>query len=188
MRDWTCASLLTRYRAILGIAGVTWFVSIPHQFNHYKTMINFSAPDLTIHPPRSCRTRLGGYVILPRMLDKCRAEIAGKNGEYHYACPIDQRFLGFAGIDAETLKAEVAKGKGDGEILEWIEANATHKRSDWEIAQWGAFREAAAPGDNGSREFVSGCIKTAGMEHREDLGTWFEWLDADDFASYGGKA
>ena len=150
-------------------------------------MLNLSAPDLTVHPPRSCRIRLGGYVILPRMLDKCRAQTAGKTGEYHYACPIDQRFLTFVGIDPVALKAEVAKGKGDGEILEWIEANAKIKRSDWEIAQWSAFREAAAPGDNDSREFVSGNISKAGMAHREDLATWFEWLDADDFASYGGK-
>jgi Domain of unknown function (DUF5069) len=151
-------------------------------------MINFSAPDLTVHPPRSCRTRLGGYVILPRMLDKCRAVIAGKNGEYHYACPIDQRFLTYVGIDPEALKAEVATGKGDGEILQWIEANAKNKRADYEIAQWSAFRESATTGDNESREFVNGCISKAGMAHREDLGTWFEWLDADDFASYGGKA
>ncbi|HEY2574191.1 MAG TPA: DUF5069 domain-containing protein [Verrucomicrobiaceae bacterium] len=151
-------------------------------------MINFSAPDLTAHPPRSPRIRLGGYVILPRMLDKCRAEIAGKNGPYHYACPIDQRFLEFAGIDPEALKSEMKKGKGDGEILQWIEANAKHKRSDFEIAQWSAYREASSPGDNESRDFVSKNIADAGMAHREDLATWFEWLDADDFASYGGKA
>jgi hypothetical protein len=151
-------------------------------------MINFSAPDLTQHPPRSCRIRLGGYVILPRMLDKCRAEIAGKNGPYHYACPIDQRFLEFAGIDPEEIKAEIKKGVGDGEILKWIEEHAKHKRSDWEIAQWSAFREAAGPGDNDSREFVSKNIKDAGFDHREDLVTWFDWLDADDYASYGGKA
>ncbi len=30
-------------------------------------------PDLTQFPPRSPRVRLGGYVILPRMLDKGRA-------------------------------------------------------------------------------------------------------------------
>lgn len=151
-------------------------------------MINFSVPDLTIHPPRSARIRLGGYVILPRMLDKCRALLGGKNGPYHYACPIDQRFLQFAGIDAEALKAEVAKGKGDGEILKWIEENATNKPTEWEIEQWSSFRERAVPADNESREFVSSSIKAAGLEHREDLGTWFEWLDADDFVSYGGKA
>ena len=70
-------------------------------------------PDLTKQPPRSPRVRLGGYVILPRMLDKGRATIAGRNGEYHYACPMDQRLLEFTGIDPEALKKQLAAGKGD---------------------------------------------------------------------------
>src|SRR5512135_190240 len=52
-----------------------------------------NAPDLTKRPPRSPRVRLGGYVILPRMLDKGRAAVAGTPGEYHYNCPMDQGFL-----------------------------------------------------------------------------------------------
>ena len=40
-----------------------------------------SALDLTQRPPRSPRCRLGGYVTLPRMLDKGRATIMGKSGE-----------------------------------------------------------------------------------------------------------
>ena len=144
--------------------------------------------NLTQRPPRSPRIRLGGYVLLPRMLDKCRAELAGTPGEYHYNCPLDQRFLNFTGIDPEALKAEVAKGLGDGEILAWVEANAPIKHSDWEIAQWSAFREAAVPSDNGSRGFVSGEIAKAGGENREDIGTWFEFLDLDDHVTYGGKA
>ena len=91
-------------------------------------IMSLHTPDLTKHPPRSPRARLGGYVILPRMLDKGRATLAGKNGEYHYACPLDQRFLEFAGIDPEALKMEL--GKGDGEILEWVQKNAKHKHND----------------------------------------------------------
>ena len=53
--------------------------------------MSLHTPDLTKQPPRSPRVRLGGYVILPRMLDKGRATIAGKNGEYHYACPLDKQ-------------------------------------------------------------------------------------------------
>lgn len=150
--------------------------------------MNYSAPDLTQHPPRSVRVRLGGYVLLPRMIDKCRAELAGKNGPYHYNCPLDQRLLSFVGVDADAFKAEVAKGKGDGELLAWIEKNKKPKRSDWEIAQWSSFRESAAAGDNDSRGFISSSIAEAGLAHREDLATWFDWLDADDFVSYGGKA
>ncbi len=144
--------------------------------------------DLTQRPPRSPRTRLGGYVLLPRMLDKCRATLAGKNGEYHYDCPIDQRFLGFTGVDPEALKAEVAKGLGDGEILLWIQANAPHKRSELEIAQWSVHRENAFPTDNESRAFISEQIAKAGGGDREDLGTWFDYLDFDDFVTFGGKA
>ncbi|RBP37278.1 uncharacterized protein DUF5069 [Roseimicrobium gellanilyticum] len=150
--------------------------------------MNFSAPDLSQHPPRSVRIRLGGYVILPRMLDKCRAEIKGTQGPYHYACPIDQRFLQFTGVDAEALKAEVSKGLGDGELLAWIQKNGKTPRSDWEIHHWSAHQEATAPGAFESREFVNEQIKSAGLDKRSDLATWFDWLDADDFVSYGGKA
>ena len=66
--------------------------------------MNIHAPDLTKRPPRSPRVRLGGFVILPRMLDKGRATIAGKAGEYHFNCPLDQRFLRFAGIDAAAIE------------------------------------------------------------------------------------
>ncbi len=143
--------------------------------------------NLTERPPRSPRIRLGGYVLLARMLDKCRAELAGTNGDYHYNCPLDQRFFNFTGIDFEALKAEVCKGLGDGEILKWVEENVVHKHNDWEIAQWSAFREASAPADNESRAFVSEVISGAGAADREDIATWFEMLDVDDFASYGGK-
>ena len=89
----------------------------------------FSNPDLTQHPPRSPRVRLGGYVILPRCLDKGRATIAGKNGEYHFACPMDMRFLDYVGIDPEALKKELGTGKSDSEILEWIQVFLASRRA-----------------------------------------------------------
>ena len=146
----------------------------------------FANLDLTQFPPRSPRVRLGGYVILPRCLDKCRASLAGKNGDYHYACPLDQRFLQFAGIDPEALKAEVAKGKGDGEILEWIQANAAHQRTMPEILAWSAWQESAPPTAADVREYFTGLHKAA-APNRTDIANWFDLLDVDDFASYGGK-
>jgi len=145
-----------------------------------------TCPNLTQRPPRSARVRLGGFVILPRILDKCRAMLAGTNGEFNYACPLDQRFFAFTGIDPEALKTEVAKGLGDGALLAWIQANAPLQRADHEIEAWSRFRESAAPGDNGSRSYISGEIEKAGGAEREDLATWFEWLDYDDHVSFGG--
>jgi hypothetical protein len=148
--------------------------------------MNLFNPDLTQFPPRSPRVRLGGYVILPRCLDKCRATLGGKNGDYHYACPLDQHFLTFAGIDPEKLKAEVAQGKGDGELLEWIQANGAHKRSAAEIIAWSTWQENAPTGNVDSREYFNG-LHTQTAPKRTDIFNWFDLLDVDDFASYGGK-
>jgi hypothetical protein len=146
-----------------------------------------NAPDLTQRPPRSARVRLGGYVILPRMLDKGRATIAGKNGEYHYNCPMDQRFTEFAGIDAEALKNELAAGKGDGEILEWIEKNGKNKRSEADISTWSGYAIERAPMDMESRGFFNELQKNAAPK-REDIATWFDLLDVDDYVTFGGTA
>ncbi|RYD83424.1 MAG: DUF5069 domain-containing protein [Verrucomicrobiaceae bacterium] len=148
---------------------------------------NISAPDLTQRPPRSARVRLGGYALLPRMLDKGRATIAGKNGEYHYNCPLDQNFVKFVDIDAEALKEQLAAGKGDGEILEWINSNSKNKRSPWEVEQWSHYQETRVVGDVESREFFHGIHKDI-APHREDIATWADVLDLDDHVSFGGKA
>jgi len=121
------------------------------------------------------------------MLDKGRATLIGKNGEYHFNCPLDQRFVQFTGIDAEALKSQLAQGLGDSEMLEWIQKNATHPREAWEIAAWCAYQEARGPGDMDSREFFGellGKLTTT----REDIAGWFDLLDLDDYVSYGGKA
>jgi len=147
---------------------------------------NSNSTDLTQHPPRSPRVRLGGYATLPRMLDKGRATIAGKNGEYHYACPLDQRLLEFTGIDAEALKKQLAAGKGDWEILEWIQSNAKHKRTDPEIAAWSEFAEKRVPTDAESRAYFNELHQKTAPKH-EDVATWFDLLDVDDYVSFGGK-
>jgi hypothetical protein len=149
---------------------------------------NIAAPDLTQRPPRSPRTRLGGYALLPRMLDKGRATIIGKNGEYHFDCPLDQHILNFAGIDAKKLLAELKKGKGDGEILEWINANAKAKRTGWEIQQWSDFQERRGPdSDAETLQFFAGYVAKL-TTTREDIRTWADVLDLDDYCTFGGKA
>lgn len=142
--------------------------------------------DLTQRPPRSPRVRLGGFVHLTRLLDKGRADLAGKSGEYHYNCPMDQHFFTFTGIDAEALKAQLAAGKGDGEVLEWILANAPLKRTPSEIAVWSAFMENRAPSDVESRAFFQEA-HSKNAPKREDIASWFDLLDLDDYVTFGGN-
>jgi hypothetical protein len=144
--------------------------------------------DLTRRPPRSMRVRLGGFVILARMLDKGRATIAKKNGEYNYNSPTDQHLIRFLGFDPEALLKELAVGKGDGEILQWLLTNAKTPRSPWEIQTWSAYFDNRGP--DSDAETLRGFAKYIGQHSktREDIKTWFDALDLDDFVSFGGKA
>ncbi len=93
------------------------------------------AKDLRKDFPRSPRTKLAGYVLAARCLDKCRAEVCGSQGEYHYACPLDHQFLDFAGIDPEDFKNAVAEGRSDEEMENWICEHAkTGSRED--VIRW----------------------------------------------------
>jgi hypothetical protein len=149
---------------------------------------NIPAPDLTQRPPRSPRSRLGGYALLPRMLDKGRATLVGKNGEYHYNCPLDQHIVKFAGIDPKKLLAELKTGKGDGKILEWITANSKTKRTAWEIQQWSDYHDRRGPdSDAETMQFFAGYVARL-TQTREDIRTWAEVLELDDYCSFGGKA
>jgi hypothetical protein len=146
----------------------------------------FTKPDLTKYPPRSPRVRLGGYAILPRTLDKGRALLCGKLGEYKYACPLDQRLFDFAGIDAEELKAQLKAGKSDGEVLDWIQAQSKNKHPLHEVEAWSAWQDRRVPTDHESREFFNELQQQAAPK-RADIATWFDLLDLDDYVSFGGK-
>lgn len=153
-----------------------------------STTTKLSAPDLTQRAPRSPRSRLGGFALLPRMLDKGRAALVGKNGEYHYACPLDQHILKFAGIDAKKLLAELKKGKGDGEILDWILAQSKLGRTAWEIQQWSDFQDRrTADSDAETLQYFAGAVAKF-TKTREDIRTWADLLDLDDHCTFGGPA
>ena len=146
--------------------------------------MNASAPDLTQHAPRSVRVRLGGYAQLPRLLDKFRAYPAGKLGDYHYNCPMDRTFFDFTGLDHEALLAEVKKGKSDSEMLAWVRAGT--KRLPSEIHAWSIWVEQHGPGGAGGHEWLAGVVKADAPE-RDDIRSFAELLDLDDYVSFGGK-
>lgn len=147
-----------------------------------------NAPDLTQRPPRSPRVRLGGYVLLPRILDKGRASLAGTPGEYRYNSPMDQHWFNFTGITADALAAQIATGSGDGEILAWIDRTAPHPRPPWEVRQWSTYDDGRGPdGDAGTLGFFAERV-TGISADRGDVGTWFAYLDLDDHVTFGGRA
>jgi len=148
-------------------------------------MINYSKPDFTQHPPRSVRVRIGGYAHLARLLDKARAVLAGKGGDYHYNCPLDQLFFGFTGINHEAMLAEIKSGKTDVQILEWVNAHA--KKLPYDIATWSAWVEMRGPGGAEGHEWIAATLKGHNSS-RDDIRSFADLLDLDDYLSYGGIA
>ncbi|MFM7751753.1 MAG: DUF5069 domain-containing protein [Opitutaceae bacterium] len=147
-------------------------------------MINFSTPDLTAHPPRSVRVRLGGFAHLPRLLDKARATAAGKAGAYKYDCPMDKNFFAFTGLNADAFLAEARKGGTDSEMLAWVRAHC--RRLPAEIHAWSAWLEQSGPGGSAGHEWMAQTIKAVAAD-RDDVRSFADLLDLDDYNSFGGK-
>ncbi|MEO5716962.1 MAG: DUF5069 domain-containing protein [Chthoniobacterales bacterium] len=147
-----------------------------------------SGPDLTRRPPRSARCRLGGFVTLPRMLDKGRATIAGRNGEFNYNAPFDQHIISFLAFDPAALLKELGTGKGDAEILQWLGRHAQHRPAPWEIEQWSDYMLRRSP--DSDEETLIFFFRRVGSfsKSREDIKTWMDLLDLDDHITFGGKA
>ena len=145
--------------------------------------------DLTKQAPRSCYVRLGGYVILPRLIDKARAGSAGTLGDYHDGPKgMNGQFLRFLGIEFAAIKEQIANGGGDAEILAWVEDNAKFKRQPWEIAAWSEYQsKRPVDSDAETLENFAKAMRALSAD-REDIKTRFDYLDFDDYCSFGGQA
>ncbi|HXM02312.1 MAG TPA: DUF5069 domain-containing protein [Chthoniobacterales bacterium] len=108
-------------------------------------------------------------------------------GNTIYNSPTDQHLVRFLGFDAEALLDELAAGKGDGEILQWVLANAKTPRALWEIEAWSAFMEKRGPDSDAETLALFAEYVGQHSQTREDIKTWFEAAELDDYASFGGK-
>jgi Domain of unknown function (DUF5069) len=147
-------------------------------------MLKLGTPDLTQHPPRSPYATLGGYVHLPRLIDKARAENAKKAGDYHYDCPIDGHFFRFTGIKAKAFLAAVKTRKSDSEVLAWVRAHTDRLPAD--IVAWSAWMRTNGPGGSQGHGWLSERIAALAKD-RDDIRTFFDLLDLDDYVTFGGK-
>jgi hypothetical protein len=95
------------------------------------------ALDLNCSAPRSPYAALNMKfpAVAARMIDKCRAELLGQSGSYHYNCPLDRRFLAAAGLEAAALREFIATGADDAEVAGCMSAHA--KVSEEKIISWG---------------------------------------------------
>ncbi|MDQ8184591.1 DUF5069 domain-containing protein [Pelagicoccus sp. SDUM812002] len=145
--------------------------------------------DLTQVPPRSARVRLGGFVHLPRLIDKARATLAGKLGVYVYGSEslLDQQFFDLTGISPEAFLDKVRDGSGDWAILQWVQANSHRPLQAFQIQAWSQWLETL-PGLSPEARAWFAEFSQSLEPARPDVSTLFEYLDLDDFVRFGGHA
>lgn len=138
------------------------------------------AKNLTTDFPRSPRETLAGYVVAARALDKCRAVLAGTNGEYHFDCPLDKTFFEFAGISGDAFKAFVATGADDDAVASWISENSKVKETR-EIIAWNNKMRYTRPVDMPIelQEFLEGYIPE-NIPAGKIVYLWFDVYDIEE--------
>ncbi len=134
--------------------------------------------DLTTSYPRSVRDKLFGLVQIGRTIDKGKAFAQGKNGEYHYNCPMDQAVLAFLGVDHDALLDVIKNAKSDGAIEAYVKT-FIDKKSPQEIEAWDQEWLAHEPENEDSRKFFLELRKQVAPD-RTDVTTWADILDLDE--------
>jgi Domain of unknown function (DUF5069) len=141
-----------------------------------------TAKNLTKEAPRSPRTRIGDYALLARMIDKGRATLNGTVGEYHFACPLDQMLFTYKGVQADDVKAMLASGASDDEILSWFNQHGTPKNAA-ETKAWSEGVEGYRPYDDPEKkEWFAGECNALGLDPAKS--TLADYLETDDRVSF----
>jgi len=138
--------------------------------------------DLTKQAATSPRQRTGGYVILSRMTDKARADIAGQIGDYHTDCPLDHKLLDWKGVEYAGVRKALEGGASDEEIAKYLDSHGTSKTPE-EIRAWSdSMDKATMHGDPQKGSYFDGECRKLGLDPAKT--SVFDWLEADDRASY----
>ncbi len=94
---------------------------------------------------------------------------------------------------------QLATGKSDELVLNWIRKSAPRPKTAAEIELWSQLEPLRAPADGGARGGGGGPADVESRKFfnslqeqvaptRDDIMTWFDLLDVDDYVSFGAKA
>lgn len=124
------------------------------------------------------RATLAGYVHLARMIDKCRAVLAGTEGEYIYPCPMDERLMEFAGFTSEQFTAAVKANPTDDGVVAWFRRTAkSHPVADLET--WNQQLLSRGPSSPESAERFKKYLAAIDPS-RTDIVAWSDLQDLEE--------
>jgi hypothetical protein len=131
--------------------------------------------------PRSPRDEIDGMIYFPRLCHKVRLHAAGKlDPQYHanLGSGMDLWTCQFLGVEYTALADQILAGKSDTEALEWAQENGV-ARSTAEFAWWSSFMRTRGFRDDLAEKLVQRKAES-GFEHRDNILTFMDYIDADE--------
>ena len=130
--------------------------------------------------PRSPYEKLGGYVHLPRLIDKARLQRKGLLDGYNYkTVGFDNHLLTFLKLDGDAFEEVANRVDNDEEILEWVQKNGA-QNSPEQIEQWNQAMTARHPDTAAKKARFLHFLKEAGGQGRKDIRTYFDLIEFDE--------
>jgi Domain of unknown function (DUF5069) len=130
--------------------------------------------------PRSPYEKLGGYVHLPRLIDKARLHRKGLLDGYNYkTVGFDKHFLAFLKLDGDTFEEIANRLEDDDAILEWVQKNGARHSAE-AVEQWNQAMISRHPDTAAKKARFLHFLKEAGGEGRKDIRTYFDLIEFDE--------
>jgi hypothetical protein len=132
--------------------------------------------------PRSPRETMGGWMHLPRFIDKTRLHLAGKlHSDYqgNFCKGFDGLWLETAGVDAQTFIDVVKKSITDGEVCDWVRLHV-NKPESVKAAHRERMLNYPKKEDAEMQARLKMRKEQAGLSHRDDIQTFVDFIDADE--------
>ncbi len=130
--------------------------------------------------PRSPYERLGGYVHLPRLIDKARLHRQGLLEGYNYkTVGFDKHLLAYLKIDPDAFEKAANEMSADEEILHWVQQNGV-RHTPAEVEQWNEAMISRHPDTAEKKARFTHFLKEAGGDGRKDIRTYFDLIEFDE--------
>ena len=136
--------------------------------------------DLTRDYPRGPREQLAGMMLLPRAIDKARAQLEGKLGEYvYYGCRFNRHLFNTLGVTDDEFLDAVRRSPDDEAVLEWIREYVRPERDKIEkMHEWVLHNEPTA------EEHEKFCDELEQIDPGNDSAkTWTDLVDLEEGAA-----
>jgi Domain of unknown function (DUF5069) len=130
--------------------------------------------------PRSPYEKLGGYVHLPRLIDKAKLHRQGLLEGYNYKTTgFDKHLLAFLKLDGDAFEEAVNRLEDDQAIINWVRENGL-KHSSEAIEQWNEAMISRHPDTAAKKARFAHFLKEAGGDGRQDIRTYFDFIEFDE--------